>query len=107
MCIRDSFLCVLAYEDHVALLNGKPFVSERGGTWGRSHAMLHDLAERFAFGNEAIAGLQRHTALEGRVQFLLKENPEKAVLHLSLIHISEPTRLLSISYAVFCLKKKT
>eukprot|EP00658_Telonema_sp_P-2_P055628 TRINITY_DN44214_c0_g1_i2.p1 TRINITY_DN44214_c0_g1~~TRINITY_DN44214_c0_g1_i2.p1 ORF type:complete len:166 (+),score=47.37 TRINITY_DN44214_c0_g1_i2:387-884(+) len=27
--------------------------------------------------------------------------------NLSLIHISEPTRLLSISYAVFCLKKKT
>eukprot|EP00658_Telonema_sp_P-2_P056410 TRINITY_DN44864_c0_g1_i1.p1 TRINITY_DN44864_c0_g1~~TRINITY_DN44864_c0_g1_i1.p1 ORF type:complete len:139 (-),score=29.77 TRINITY_DN44864_c0_g1_i1:16-432(-) len=26
--------------------------------------------------------------------------------YLSLIHISEPTRLLSISYAVFCLKKK-
>mgnify|MGYP007068836891 CR=1 FL=1 len=30
-----------------------------------------------------------------------------APLLLSLIHISEPTRLLSISYAVFCLKKKT
>src|SRR5678815_5437563 len=29
-----------------------------------------------------------------------------AVYRLSLIHISEPTRLLSISYAVFCLKKK-
>eukprot|EP00658_Telonema_sp_P-2_P034683 TRINITY_DN25309_c0_g3_i1.p1 TRINITY_DN25309_c0_g3~~TRINITY_DN25309_c0_g3_i1.p1 ORF type:complete len:197 (-),score=73.43 TRINITY_DN25309_c0_g3_i1:50-640(-) len=29
-----------------------------------------------------------------------------AVFYLSLIHISEPTRLLSISYAVFCLKKK-
>src|SRR5678815_3167290 len=28
-----------------------------------------------------------------------------AVYKLSLIHISEPTRLLSISYAVFCLKK--
>eukprot|EP00658_Telonema_sp_P-2_P036033 TRINITY_DN26126_c0_g1_i1.p1 TRINITY_DN26126_c0_g1~~TRINITY_DN26126_c0_g1_i1.p1 ORF type:complete len:236 (-),score=48.81 TRINITY_DN26126_c0_g1_i1:20-727(-) len=28
------------------------------------------------------------------------------VSSLSLIHISEPTRLLSISYAVFCLKKK-
>ena len=26
--------------------------------------------------------------------------------YLSLIHISEPTRLLSNSYAVFCLKKK-
>ena len=31
---------------------------------------------------------------------------EHAALELSLIHISEPTRLLSISYAVFCLKKK-
>ena len=29
-----------------------------------------------------------------------------AVAKLSLIHISEPTRLLSSSYAVFCLKKK-
>ena len=28
-------------------------------------------------------------------------------LYLSLIHISEPTRLLSISYAVFCLKNTT
>src|SRR5450756_3045808 len=27
-------------------------------------------------------------------------------MHLSLIHISEPTRLGMISYAVFCLKKK-
>eukprot|EP00658_Telonema_sp_P-2_P077801 TRINITY_DN712_c0_g1_i1.p1 TRINITY_DN712_c0_g1~~TRINITY_DN712_c0_g1_i1.p1 ORF type:complete len:1164 (-),score=423.48 TRINITY_DN712_c0_g1_i1:47-3538(-) len=35
--------------------------------------------------------------------------PDKSVYkfrYLSLIHISEPTRLLSISYAVFCLKKK-
>src|SRR5678816_4631912 len=28
------------------------------------------------------------------------------VCDMNLIHISEPTRLLSISYAVFCLKKK-
>src|SRR5678815_5073962 len=30
----------------------------------------------------------------------------RCIEDLSLIHISEPTRLLSISYAVFCLKKK-
>src|SRR5678816_1063108 len=35
-------------------------------------------------------------------QTLLKD---MAMQILSLIHISEPTRLLSISYAVFCLKK--
>src|SRR5674536_23619 len=32
-------------------------------------------------------------------------NVVQKALDLSLIHISEPTRLLSISYAVFCLKK--
>src|SRR5660397_278521 len=31
---------------------------------------------------------------------------ERTVHFLSLIHISEPTRLRRISYAVFCLKKK-
>ena len=35
-----------------------------------------------------------------------KELPD-AFLRLSLIHISEPTRQEAISYAVFCLKKKT
>src|SRR5678816_1017257 len=39
----------------------------------------------------------------------LQEHPREPLDrpgNLSLIHISEPTRLLSSSYAVFCLKKK-
>src|SRR5674536_94056 len=40
----------------------------------------------------------------GALPYVLPEFPGVPVL--SLIHISEPTRLLSISYAVFCLKKK-
>src|SRR5678815_2894548 len=36
----------------------------------------------------------------------LADQVDVVALDLSLIHISEPTRLLSISYAVFCLKKK-
>src|SRR5678815_4544948 len=36
----------------------------------------------------------------------VKDATGRRVVDLSLIHISEPTRLLSISYAVFCLKKK-
>ena len=74
-------LCVIAYQDYLALLDGKTFVSEAGGTWGRSQAMLADLGATFAFAREDANGLQRHTAAEGRVVFLLKENPEKAVLH--------------------------
>src|SRR5450759_1074534 len=38
--------------------------------------------------------------------YLLKGIKDNEVLYLSLIHISEPTRLGMISYAVFCLKKK-
>eukprot|EP00658_Telonema_sp_P-2_P041228 TRINITY_DN2947_c0_g2_i5.p1 TRINITY_DN2947_c0_g2~~TRINITY_DN2947_c0_g2_i5.p1 ORF type:complete len:540 (+),score=137.23 TRINITY_DN2947_c0_g2_i5:359-1978(+) len=40
------------------------------------------------------------------VYYLTKYGFNTISLYLSLIHISEPTRLLSISYAVFCLKKK-
>jgi hypothetical protein len=75
------YLCVLAYNDAVALLNGKTFVSAEGGTWGRSHLMLRDLETSFPFTNDLRAGLRRSTALEGRVEFLLKENPDRKVLH--------------------------
>jgi hypothetical protein len=75
------FLCVLAYNDAVALLNGKAFVSAEGGTWGRSQLMLRDLESSFPFTKDLAADPQRATALEGRVEFLLKENPERKVLH--------------------------
>ena len=39
-------------------------------------------------------------------QLLVRYEYSLYVLRLSLIHISEPTRLGMISYAVFCLKKK-
>lgn len=76
------YLTVLAYHDSIALLDGKTFVSERGGTWGRSHAMLADLQPEFPFTSRTnSAGLQSHVAANGRIQFFLKENPEKKVLH--------------------------
>eukprot|EP00658_Telonema_sp_P-2_P059272 TRINITY_DN48088_c0_g1_i1.p1 TRINITY_DN48088_c0_g1~~TRINITY_DN48088_c0_g1_i1.p1 ORF type:complete len:156 (-),score=39.53 TRINITY_DN48088_c0_g1_i1:13-480(-) len=50
------------------------------------------------------------TVVEGTGDhWIFHENPmfvNQIMRKLSLIHISEPTRLLSISYAVFCLKKK-
>ena len=75
-------LCVLAYNDAVALLDGKPFVSAEGGTWGRSHAMLKDLGVPFDFTSRTnSAGLQFHSALHGRAQILLQENPGRKILH--------------------------
>lgn len=81
-------LCVLAYQDHVALLGGKTFVSESGGTWGRSQAMLGDLGATMSFARTDTGGLQRHVALDGRVVFLLKENPEKSVWHTRQVELN-------------------
>src|SRR5450756_2660177 len=44
-------------------------------------------------------------AVEGQQKDRNEASDEEQELTLSLIHISEPTRLGMISYAVFCLKK--
>ncbi|MEJ0090482.1 MAG: hypothetical protein WDM80_12175 [Limisphaerales bacterium] len=77
----QHFLCVLAYDDAAALLNGKPFVSTNGGTWGRSHAMLKDFSGEFKFTSRTNDGLETYSTLDGRIEFLLKENPEHKIFH--------------------------
>ncbi|HZV34990.1 MAG TPA: hypothetical protein VFB72_10495, partial [Verrucomicrobiae bacterium] len=78
----EHYLSVLAYNDAVALLNGTNFVSASGGTWGRSHAMLADMAElNFTSSTNTETGLETYTALNGCVKFLLLENPEKKIFH--------------------------
>jgi hypothetical protein len=85
---RPHYLCVLAYHDSIALLNGKTFVSEQGGTWGRSHALQADLAEKFYFTREEAAPWERFTALDGRIKFVLNENPDKAILHTKQVELN-------------------
>lgn len=78
----EHFLIVLAYHDDIALLNGKTFVSAVGGTWGRSHLMKKDFASEFPFDETDLSpDLKKFSALNGRLEFFLKENPEKKILH--------------------------
>src|SRR5450756_2915778 len=51
-------------------------------------------------------GHSRLNPIASSCLFVALDGHVGAVLRLSLIHISEPTRLGMISYAVFCLKKK-
>eukprot|EP00658_Telonema_sp_P-2_P047034 TRINITY_DN35505_c0_g1_i1.p1 TRINITY_DN35505_c0_g1~~TRINITY_DN35505_c0_g1_i1.p1 ORF type:complete len:101 (+),score=15.30 TRINITY_DN35505_c0_g1_i1:84-386(+) len=89
MCIRDRLTLegnlteVLSYHLNV-LLKGNLSVEQDPALWGTLHCVDN-----------------------GGVFLALSESCFHKGLILSLIHISEPTRLLSISYAVFCLKKKT
>ncbi len=77
----NHFLCVLAYNDAIARLNGKAFVSAAGGTWGRSQAMLSDLKKVFEFGSRTDGDLARYTALDDRIEFVLHANSERKILH--------------------------
>ena len=43
--------------------------------------MLSNFGAYFVFNHDEADGMHRHRALEGRVQFLLKENPERKILH--------------------------
>eukprot|EP00658_Telonema_sp_P-2_P036099 TRINITY_DN2616_c0_g1_i6.p1 TRINITY_DN2616_c0_g1~~TRINITY_DN2616_c0_g1_i6.p1 ORF type:complete len:149 (-),score=32.79 TRINITY_DN2616_c0_g1_i6:90-536(-) len=58
------------------------------------------------FGQIAPAAPLPPSEASGPAAVVEETEPDLTGLVLSLIHISEPTRLLSISYAVFCLKKK-
>lgn len=84
----DRYLSVLAYHDALGLLDGKQFVSDNGGTWGRSHAMLDDLSAHFAFTATNTLDLQQRTALNGRVTFLLRENPTRAIFHTRMVEMN-------------------
>jgi hypothetical protein len=77
----NHVLCVLAYNDAIARLDGKPFVSAAGGTWGRSATMLSDLKQHFQFTSRTNGDLERFTALDGRIEFVLHGNSEKKILH--------------------------
>ncbi|KAA3608871.1 MAG: T9SS C-terminal target domain-containing protein, partial [Calditrichaeota bacterium] len=75
------YISVLAYNDSVALYNGEPIVSPTGGTWYRSRMMQRYFASSFTFTSVEDDDFIRHSALEGRIKFFLKKNPERKILH--------------------------
>jgi len=78
---EDHYLCTIAYNDSIALYNGAPIVSATGGTWYRSKMMQRKLAEYFEFSKESNSEFLQYFALNMRIQFRLKENPTRAILH--------------------------
>jgi len=79
---RDStYLCVLAYNDSIALYQGKPFVSPTGGTWWNTRYMKERLSDNFDFTKDHDGDFRRYSTLRGRFQIRLKENSTRAILH--------------------------
>ena len=78
---KNKYLCTLAYNDSVVIYNGRPLVSPTGGTWFRSRLMLKFLSGSFLFRQKEKDTLKWNSALNGRVEIILKTNPDNKIFH--------------------------
>ena len=81
----DRRLFVAAYHDSIATLDGRPFVSESGGTWGRTAAMLDALRPHFPLTETEEGPFLAARGLDGRLEILRHRNPERKILHTLLV----------------------
>jgi hypothetical protein len=85
--VHDSHLTVYAYNDSVVIYNGKPLVSPTGGTWYRSRKMIADLSAVFPF-TTVVDSMNHYSALNHRINFYLKENPEGKIFHTQQVELN-------------------
>lgn len=104
----QNYLCVLAYNDSVALYNQKPVVSDTGGTWHRSKMMKDYLDNHFSIKVEEEEEFIQYSGLDDRIKFVLKKNPARAILHTVQLELNgfihsmlSGTKLESFKYQYF------
>ena len=85
---KKHVLNVFAYNDSVALYNGKTFVSATGGTWYRSHLMLSQLSSFFNFKKTEDDSLVVFKSANDRIQFYFKTNPDKKIYHTTQVELN-------------------
>lgn len=77
----NHFLSVLAYDDRNVKFDGKNVVSPTGGTFYKSTLMEEKLSTAFNFQSEPDSLFIKYIALNGRIKFLLKSNPDNLMWH--------------------------
>ena len=85
---KNKYLCVLAYNDSVVIYNNKPLVSQTGGTWYRSKMMKQYLSGTFRFRTKENDSIIWHKALKGRIEIILKTNPDKKIFHTTQVELN-------------------
>lgn len=94
--VKGSALNVFAYNDSVALYNGKPVVSATGGTWYRSRLLLKHLQADFSFQKTRDDSLIIYKSDNERMQFFFKTNPDRKIFH------TQQVELNGFIHSVFC-----
>ena len=85
---KKATLTVFAYNDSVALLNGKPFVSATGGTWYRSHLMLQHFHLTFSFTQPKNDSLTFYRSINNQIAFFFKNNPDRKIFHTQQVELN-------------------
>jgi hypothetical protein len=98
--VKGSALNVFAYNDSIALYNGKPFVSATGGTWYHSHLFLSHLQNDFSFSKTMTDSLNIFNSGDGRIQFYFKINTDRGIYHTRQVELN------GFIHSVFCGTKK-
>ena len=86
--VKDAALNVFAYNDSVAIYNGKPLVSATGGTWYRSHLLLTHLQNDFSFAKSVTDSLILYKNADNRVQFYFKLNLNRGIYHTQQVELN-------------------
>lgn len=85
---NKATLTVFAYNDSVALYDGKPIVSEKGGTWYRSHLMIQNFEKNFSFHQTRNDSLIFYRSSNNQVAFFFKTNPERKIFHTQQVELN-------------------
>lgn len=86
--VTGSCLNVFAYNDSVAIYNGKPVVSPTGGTWYRSRLLLSHLRNDFIFSELITDSLIINKSWDNRIQFYFKINLNQGVYHTQQVELN-------------------
>jgi hypothetical protein len=85
---KQAYLSVFAYNDSIALYNGKPLVSATGGTWYRSKMMLKDLSETMRFNEIKTDSVTSYISDNKRAQFFFKQNLNRGIYHTQQVELN-------------------
>jgi hypothetical protein len=86
--VKHTHLTVFAYNDSVALYNGKPVVSATGGTWYRSHLMLNHFSADHHFQTTQTDSLIIFQTKNKKICFYLKQNLNRGIYHTQQVELN-------------------
>jgi len=86
--VKGAALNVFAYNDSIALYNGKPLVSATGGTWYRSHLFLKNLQADYSFSEKETDSLIIYKSRNKQIQFYFKINLNRGIYHTQQVELN-------------------